>query len=50
MTVGIADLGDANAQRGQGALFTPEKLIFRRKKRFPAVFAPGNLLGFGKNW
>ncbi len=35
---------------GHGTLFAPENPIFQRKKRFLAVFAPGNLLDFSKNW
>ena len=33
---------------GRGAVFV--NLIFQSKNRFPAVFAPGNLLDFSKNW
>ena len=46
-TVGIADSGSANAQRGPGAVFVNP--VFQRKNRFPAVFAPGNPLDFSKN-
>ena len=42
--------GSANIQRGHGAIFASENPIFQRKKRFLAVFAPGNLLDFSKNW
>ncbi|MDD7412950.1 MAG: hypothetical protein PUK86_06975 [bacterium] len=35
---------------GHGAIFAPENPIFQGKKRFLAVFAPGNLLDFSKNW
>ena len=48
LTVGIADSGSANAQRGRGAVFVDS--IIQRKNRFPAVFAPGNLSDFSKNW
>ncbi|MDY2792793.1 MAG: hypothetical protein SOT76_08645, partial [Eubacteriales bacterium] len=35
---------------GHGSIFAPENLIFQSKNRFLAVFAPGNLLDFSKNW
>ncbi|MDD7412960.1 MAG: hypothetical protein PUK86_07030, partial [bacterium] len=35
---------------GRGTIFAPENPIFQSKNRFPAVFAPGNLLDFSKNW
>ena len=35
---------------GHGTFFAPENLIFQSKNRFLAVFAPGNLLDFSKNW
>ena len=35
---------------GHRAIFAPENPIFQRKNRFLAVFAPGNLLDFSKNW
>ena len=35
---------------GHGTIFAPENLIFQSKNRFLAVFAPGNLLDFSKNW
>ena len=35
---------------GHGAIFAPENPIFQSKNRFLAVFAPGNLLDFSKNW
>ena len=35
---------------GHGTIFAPENLIFQNKNRFLAVFAPGNLLDFSKNW
>ena len=35
---------------GHGTIFAPENPIFQSKNRFLAVFAPGNLLDFSKNW
>ena len=35
---------------GDGAIFAAENPIFQSKNRFLAVFAPGNLLDFSKNW
>ena len=35
---------------GYGAIFAAENPIFQSKNRFPAVFAPGNLKDFSKNW
>ena len=33
-----------------GAIFAAENPIFQSKNRFLAVFAPGNLKDFSKNW
>ena len=35
---------------GDGAIFAEENPIFQSKNRFLAVFAPGNLKDFSKNW
>ena len=35
---------------GAGRLKAAENLIFQSKNRFLAVFAPGNLKDFSKNW
>ena len=35
---------------GCGTIFAAENPIFQSKNRFLAVFAPGNLLDFSKNW
>ena len=35
---------------GRGTIFAEENLIFQSKNRFLAVFAPGNLKDFSKNW
>ena len=35
---------------GRGTIFAAENLIFQSKNRFLAVFAPGNLKDFSKNW
>ena len=35
---------------GRGTIFAEENLIFQSKNRFLAVFAPGNLKDFNKNW
>ena len=35
---------------GCGAIFAAENPIFQSKNRFLAVFAPGNLKDFSKNW
>ena len=35
---------------GRGTIFAEENLIFQSKNRFLAVFAPGNLKNFSKNW
>ena len=35
---------------GGGTIFASENPIFQSKNRFLAVFAPGNLLDFSKNW
>ena len=35
---------------GHGAIFAAENPIFQSKNRFLAVFAPGNLKDFSKNW
>ena len=32
------------------AIFVAENLIFQSKNRYLAVFAPGNLKDFSKNW
>jgi len=35
---------------GHGKIFAAENPIFQSKNRFLAVFAPGNLKDFSKNW
>ena len=35
---------------GYGRIFAAENPIFQSKNRFLAVFAPGNLKDFSKNW
>ena len=35
---------------GCGAIFAAENPIFQSKNRYLAVFAPGNLKDFSKNW
>ncbi len=35
---------------GHGRIFAAENPIFQSKNRFLAVFAPGNLKDFSKNW
>ena len=35
---------------GCGAIFAAENPIFQSKNRYFAVFAPGNLKDFSKNW
>ena len=35
---------------GHGRIFAAENPIFQRKNPFLAVFAPGNLKDFSKNW
>ena len=35
---------------GCGTIFAAENPIFQSKNRFLAVFAPGNLKDFSKNW
>ena len=35
---------------GRGRIFAAENPIFQSKNRYLAVFAPGNLKDFSKNW
>ena len=50
LTVGIADSGSVNMQRGHGAIFAPENLIFQRKNRFLAGSAPEKSSIFSGDW